>query len=239
MEIYLTRMELNTRSRSVWDDLSNPQRLHKTVSSGFPKIGGQDDLPPHERKTPRNQYRLLHRLEFDRYTGKVVLLVQSRVEPDWSSLGEAYAENIESKSLHDKYSEIGNGTRMIFRLQANPTKRDAATRNPEKPKQRKRVDIRKDEDRIEWLHRKGSECGFRVVNSQIKESVLNLASAQQGSVKFRRELNAPKITLGSVVFEGVLEVTDAESFKNALANGVGGGKAYGFGLLSVAPAREI
>jgi CRISPR system Cascade subunit CasE len=45
------------------------------------------------------------------------------------------------------------------------------------------------------------------------------------------------VTFASVRFEGVLEVRDADRFREALANGIGPGKAYGFGLLSIAPVR--
>lgn len=47
----------------------------------------------------------------------------------------------------------------------------------------------------------------------------------------------PNLTFGAVLFEGVLRVTDAAAFRAALERGIGSGKAYGFGLLSVAPAR--
>lgn len=47
-----------------------------------------------------------------------------------------------------------------------------------------------------------------------------------------------KLTFGSVLFEGVLEITDAERFQKTLQAGIGSGKAYGFGLLSIArPVR--
>jgi CRISPR system Cascade subunit CasE len=45
-----------------------------------------------------------------------------------------------------------------------------------------------------------------------------------------------RLSFGSVLFEGVLEITDAERFQKTLEAGIGSGKAYGFGLLSIAPA---
>ena len=41
----------------------------------------------------------------------------------------------------------------------------------------------------------------------------------------------------SVVFEGVLTVTDADAFRNALVNGIGREKAYGMGLLTIAGVK--
>ena len=36
-----------------------------------------------------------------------------------------------------------------------------------------------------------------------------------------------------MTFEGLLEVTDEELFRNMLVNGLGRGKAYGMGLMTV------
>ena len=48
-----------------------------------------------------------------------------------------------------------------------------------------------------------------------------------------------RLSFGSVVFDGRLEVTDADSFREVLANGIGSGKAFGFGLLSVASGYAL
>jgi len=45
------------------------------------------------------------------------------------------------------------------------------------------------------------------------------------------------MAFGAALFEGVLEVAEAAAFGAALREGVGPGKAFGFGLLSVARAR--
>ena len=42
-----------------------------------------------------------------------------------------------------------------------------------------------------------------------------------------------RVTLGCCEYEGVLEVTDADLFRAALTEGIGRGKAYGLGLLTV------
>jgi CRISPR system Cascade subunit CasE len=42
------------------------------------------------------------------------------------------------------------------------------------------------------------------------------------------------LSFGSVLFEGRLKVTDKEKFLDVLYAGIGTGKAYGFGLLSIA-----
>ena len=42
-----------------------------------------------------------------------------------------------------------------------------------------------------------------------------------------------QVKLLGVTYEGLLTVTDAEKFREALISGIGRGKAYGLGLLTV------
>ena len=43
-----------------------------------------------------------------------------------------------------------------------------------------------------------------------------------------------RVTLGVATFEGVLEVTDPEALRRVLIYGIGRGKAYGCGLMTLA-----
>ena len=43
-----------------------------------------------------------------------------------------------------------------------------------------------------------------------------------------------QITIKTVLFEGILEITNIKDFKHTLINGIGPAKAFGCGLLSVA-----
>ena len=43
----------------------------------------------------------------------------------------------------------------------------------------------------------------------------------------------------AVRFDGLLAVTDPALFRNTLQTGIGSAKAFGFGLLSLAPAEVI
>jgi CRISPR system Cascade subunit CasE len=44
------------------------------------------------------------------------------------------------------------------------------------------------------------------------------------------------VTIGTTVFEGLLRVTDADTFKFALINGIGRAKAYGCGFITIESA---
>ena len=43
----------------------------------------------------------------------------------------------------------------------------------------------------------------------------------------------------AVCFEGVLKVTDEDLFTETVENGIGSAKGFGFGLLSLAPIKEL
>lgn len=102
---------------------------------------------------------------------------------------------------------------------------------------RRRVELRTDEDRTDWLVRQGERMGFQIANLKIEPAVRNVISAKEEKISFTKKRKKEPITYGSVVFEGVLQVTDADKFREALVNGIGQGKAYGFGLLSIAKVR--
>ncbi len=250
MELYLTKIILNPRIRRVQFEIGNPQQLHKTVCGAFPAIENQAHLPHHERLTPRSKFDVLHRLDVDYRSGRAVLLVQSTVKPEWANLRDNFlAEDIEEslavKSIGESYAQIETGLNLLFRLRANPTKRigksDAEAKpkfkESEKGKIRRRVELRTDEEKIAWLKRKGEDAGFRLADVKVKE-VENAVAVAQGKINFSKSPNSPQLTFGAVVYEGVLQVTDADKFREAMQSGIGTGKAYGFGLMSVAPYRE-
>jgi CRISPR system Cascade subunit CasE len=87
---------------------------------------------------------------------------------------------------------------------------------------------------IEWLARKGGAHGFELLSrregGQMVDSVRITA---EGLVRGR--CDGRTITFLSVLFDGLLRVTDADRFATAVEQGIGSGKGFGFGLLSIAP----
>ena len=49
----------------------------------------------------------------------------------------------------------------------------------------------------------------------------------------------PRLELQSALYEGLLSVRDPQALIAALTAGIGSGKAFGFGLLSLAPAGGV
>jgi CRISPR system Cascade subunit CasE len=182
----------------------------------------------------------------------VVVLVQSLVEPHWKFQTSAVVRVDGPKSLSDVINSISPGERYRFRLRVNPTRRvhRRATTGPDPAKGRlrrekpeamgKRVELTREADQIEWLRRQAERAGFHIVSvrrlpdwPESKADVPALTASHTWKIRgFKR---GTQLSLFSVLFEGVLEITDAEAFRCTLQKGIGPGKAFGCGLLSIAP----
>jgi CRISPR system Cascade subunit CasE len=230
--MYLMRAFLNPDSVAVRADLRSPEGLHKTVMRAFVDLQGP---------LARQEHSILHRVDHDE-SGRLVLLVQSDIRPDPSRWPPGYVvdvgtdidlafSNPDNPVIRDVSKEragIGAGRRFLFRLKANTTKRLSAKSPDGTPAQvGKRVPVRGDEARRQWLARHAIVAGFDVDVTSVKISELPPAGSGAGK----------HVTVAGAIFEGVLKVSDDAKFKLALKQGIGPAKAYGFGLLSIAAAR--
>lgn len=243
-EIYMTKLRLNLSNREVRRllDYRNCQNPHKFVMQGFPNVDG-------EKTEVRKKFGILHRLETDSQQRTITLLVQSAFKPVWNFASDELLD-FSQKEIGQIYSLLPNETELMFRLRANPTKR--VGKNFEYPKAekreefdlkfkdkeiRRRVAVYSEKEQIEWLRNKGEQHGFRLTSVQVNSDVANVSTIPNGKIFGEHEKG--KLTFNAVVFDGNLQITDAEKFKNALIDGIGQGKAYGFGLLSIAKSLSF
>jgi CRISPR system Cascade subunit CasE len=202
--------------------------LHQRVLHAFP------DEP--DVTSARERFGVLYRVES--MDGGARILIQSRERPDWSRLPAGYLREPASgpKRIDEQYAQIAVGLEFVFRLRANPTRR-VSERNTGQGEQwrGKRVDLRRDEDQLAWLRRKGEAAGFSLLVVRANPEVGDVRAMPGTAVHGKRQ-GTGRLTFGAVTLEGRLRVTDAARFRQALETGIGSGKAYGFGLLSIAPA---
>lgn len=229
-ELYLSRLRLDPRHHVVQRALADCHVLHQHLMTGLPTAASDH---------ARAEYGVLYRIDVDRASGIPTLLVQTAAPPDWTRMAEAGLLREPApapKDLAAAYESIAVGQRLRFRLRANPTRRVNRSHAGSDPLAGKRVELRDEASQREWLaERKAEPCGFRVRDLAVRPG--DALGPKQGG--WRREAEARrKLTFATVVFDGVLEVTDAEKLRAALRQGIGPGKAYGFGLLSVAPLEE-
>lgn len=232
---HLSRILLNPRHRYVQRDLSDCQSLHQTVLSGFPDLRGA--------VSPRAHLGVLYRLETDRLLP--CLLVQSSVAPTWDRLPAGYLavtdqDNPASKCVTKAYAALSPGQELVFQLRANPTRKIETKSGPRGERRNgKRVPVRGDEARLQWLHGKGVSAGFELLTVRSAPAVPDVRDnpGQQLTGKRRVDGGTPeKLTFDAVTFTGRLRITEVDAFRRTLVEGIGSGKAYGFGLLSIGPA---
>ena len=247
--LYLSRLLLNPRSRQVMSEMAHPYEMHRTLMRAFPNMKGQTEAKA------RETFGVLFRAETDEKKRLVKVYVQSLTEPDWSFFGglNGYlcdgTEELayEHKDIWPTWQKLQSGQILSFRLRANPTKRIAKEGDPLKGK---RVQLRLEDDQIAWLLRKGREMGkdmpggFDLLTKKVSDGqgneflVPRVHVIPEGKYTGRKkdETVGRSTTHFAVHFEGLLQVTDPEAFRQTLIRGIGSGKAFGFGLLSVAPA---
>jgi CRISPR system Cascade subunit CasE len=236
--LYLSRLVLNRHSRLVVRDLGSCQELHRTILSAFPSgLAGETGA--------RHGAGVLFRLD-DAPDGRPRLLVQSRLEPDWSRLPLEYLaspgqaiENPACKRVDEHYDRLRAGQELLFRLRANPTKKiDTKSAADGERRNGRRVLLTDDTAQREWLQRKATQHGFSLLATSRAGGSADVRAGQRPNVTgFVRTSGDPRtrnLTFGAVLFDGRLRIADAPRFRDSLEQGIGSGKAYGFGLLSVA-----
>ena len=222
--MYLSRLLLSHRSSRVLREIEQPHEMHRTLMRAF----GQADQPNEARKT----FEVLFRVDTYSHERKVVAYVQSAVEPDWQTIGNITGyllpasggtPNPATREIDALIQSVVVGRAYSFRLRANPTKRRSDTG--------KRVGLYQEEEQVEWLRRKAKHGGFRIIRLNV---------APEGVLKGRKYDGRKRHALRhhSVRFDGLLVVTAEEEFRSTIVRGIGSGKAYGFGLLSLGlPSR--
>jgi CRISPR system Cascade subunit CasE len=221
-ELHLSRLILNSRSRQVQRDLGNCQALHRTIMSGFGDVDGG-----------RAAVSALFRLDIDRRTGSMRVLVQSARCPRWAFADDYLLDPPEVKRIEGAINGIVEGRELVFLLVANPTRKITKLTSAGMPtKNGTRVPIRSEEGRAVWLHRQGAAAGVEVLLARSQPEAFGIPG--RGWKPAASDDRMLKLTLDGVRFTGRLRVADPERFRHAVLTGIGPGKAYGYGLLSPA-----
>jgi CRISPR system Cascade subunit CasE len=165
--------------------------------------------------------------------GRAMILVQSAAWPDWfyAFQNTSFLVACERKT-YDPYFVKGQSLR--FRLVANPLRRlsqHSREADGQPVKERwigKRVPVRNDQ-LFDWLARRAESAGFLVdkERTQVQPGYIYVHKKNKAGDQGQR--------LRTVRYDGILLVTDADRLRETVIRGLGPGKAYGMGLLSLAP----
>ena len=121
---------------------------------------------------------------------------------------------------------IRAGTAYHFRLAANPT----FSRSAGDGKRGKVCAHITAEQQKGWLLARCEKSGFRLDSDGFE-------IVRRSILRFSKGAERRNVTLGVCEFEGLLTVTEETPFRAALTEGIGRGKAYGQGLLTVVRPR--
>lgn len=224
--MFLTQMELHPGRRGTRFLLGSPQRMHAEVLSAFPSHSGPG--------------RVLWRLDCEA-NRRLLLYVVAAEKPDLTGLVERAGWPTTSTwrtAAYDRFlARLAPGQRWVFRLTANPVH---SVRSDERPGVRGRaVPHRTVAHQQQWLIDRAGRLGvaFDEDDGQASFAVSSRGISQftKGEPEAANGGRRRRVSLSHARFDGVLEVVDPDRLRSALVDGVGRAKAYGCGLLTLAP----
>ena len=184
--------------------------------------------------TVRNRHKgFLFRIDpFPENQVVIFVLSGDSIVPNWDYAFQNASYLLAGEPIVTKgRKDYSKGEKYRFRLKANATKRNSVKTANNKPGNRIPVEY----DQLKnWLKRKSEFCGFSFLSEEV--------NVNPGYVRFRKKPKSGENNsngwnrLFSAQFEGHLTIEDENLFIQALESGIGPAKAFGFGLLSLAPA---
>lgn len=228
----MLHLSLLTLPRSVgrWRFMTSYQ-LHQILWRGFPGLDRGE-----------NENRFLYRHD-ERETEHSVL-VQSATIPDWSFLAdEAEGTTADVKAFDP--ARLVEGISLRFLLRANPvvtrkyedgSKRRIAVGSDREQLARKRGmnkdDLPTREQMLfDWIEKNGNEGGFAIERGENERILCDVGPNHDITV--HKPGKKDSVVLTAIDFTGILRVTDPAAFANTLQRGIGRGRAFGCGLISV------
>lgn len=210
MMINLTQLELDRRDGRALRLLGDPYELHRFI---WTVVGHTDDPG-----------RILYRLEDANglTSGAPTVLVQTeRVAKPIIGNNEPPYVRVRSKSVE---VSLRIGATYRFRSRVNPVHSVAV----EAPGTRgKRVGVYDAAKQQEWFERRMQKSGL---------CIRDVLHRREPWLQFVRRNHSGRrtLTFSSAFFEGLLEVDDPDKAERAIVSGIGPGKGFGFGLISLA-----
>ncbi len=238
--MYLTRFRVNTARREAKRLLSSPNRLHGAVNMAFAQSPTQKTEGP----------RVLWRLDQD-HPAQTNLFIVSPSRPDLTHLVEqagwpaSDTPGWTTFSYQEFLDALAEGDTWGFRLTANPVHYVRRDRDaPGAPT--KRTAHLTPRHQMQWLLTRQEQAGFEITcksaeNRMTEQDMYELNVHDRRPLQFRRRTeessDGQDVRFVKVTFEGRLKITDLARFQRTLTHGLGKAKAYGCGLMTLAPVR--
>lgn len=221
MSVWLTRIIPDPRSRDARRDTEGTGAavsLHRRLMSLFPENAGPD---------ARARMGILFRTE-DTPAGTHILL-QSTLEPDTTRLPDGYGTTV-TRPLDPLLDALRPGLTIRYRCVASAVRKPGATT-------RQLYDLPavvalRGAAADEWWLRQADAAGLKALS--VQSHPLDAVRGQRGTTGSAAE---QRIRHSRLQFDGTAAIVDPDVLRAKITEGIGRGKAYGCGLLSIAPAR--
>ncbi|MGW5122358.1 type I-E CRISPR-associated protein Cas6/Cse3/CasE [Streptomyces noursei] len=234
--MFLTRFRLNTARMGARRLITSPQSMHAAVMASFAQ------KPDHQGDGPRVLWRLDQQSR-----SEVLLYIVSPDRPDLTHLveqaGWPTTGSWQTKPYGPFLARLAADDTWAFRLTANPV--HSIRRNDAEPT--KRTAHATPRHQLDWLLKRQVDAGFEIVEKAERrpdglegawhEVVVHNRSDLAFSKRNESDARVHKVTLTRVTFDGRLRVLDPDAFRRTLTLGLGKAKAYGCGLMTLAPAE--
>ncbi|WP_399935855.1 type I-E CRISPR-associated protein Cas6/Cse3/CasE [Streptomyces kanamyceticus] len=246
---YLSRVRINPLRAESRKLLASPRAMHAAVQGGLP------GLP--------DQKRTLWRLDADN-SHRPQLFVLTTDKPDWTHLVEqagwpdADGDHYAVRDYAPLLQQLALGRSFAFRLTANPVQN---TNRPDKPTSRQQARIEAGDRRsfrlghrtaaaqLNWFLTRTARWGFDIPTAPHLDDTHDTHGEPPRDIRItarqRRSFGKGTVTgkeaqvvMNAVTFEGRLRITDVTLLTERLLAGIGPTKAYGCGLLTLAPLPE-
>ncbi|MEV7416614.1 type I-E CRISPR-associated protein Cas6/Cse3/CasE [Streptomyces sp. NPDC089919] len=219
MPAWLTRIIPDPRAHEVRRDHGSATGMHRRIMSLFPEHAGPD---------PRARFHVLYRTE-DSPTGSQ-LLIQSSERPDLAKLPAGYGQSA-SKPLDALLDALRPGLTVQYRCVASPVRKPGRTTRAlyDLPAAVPLSGAAADE----WWVRQAAAAGLQpqtVSSRPLDTALVQRAASGPGTPQ--------RFQHARTQFDGTATIVDADELRTKLLDGIGRGKAYGCGLLTIAPPRR-
>jgi len=223
---YLSRIYLNPLRRQTQAFLRNPEKLHAAVLNGIP--------------TQPVTERILWRVEPDP-SHRAELLVLSQTRPSWEALIEqggwpnADQPQARTADLQPLLDTINLGRSFRLRVRVNPVVSTKAPppNDPGRTRTRGHPVPVKSQDQPRWFLDHLPGWGYQPITNSTGQP--ELVQLERASVRFTRRPETAPVTLAAATFEARVTIADHTAATRSMLQGVGRARAYGFGLVTLAP----
>jgi len=214
--MYLSRVQVDPVHRGAQRLLGSAQAMHAAVLGAFDTV-------------EMDQSRVLWRVDTD--ARGVFLYTVSQAEPNFADFlaqigSSGSSQGWSCRDYDPLLQRLKDGQQWAFRLTANPSFADPAHGG----KRFGNVTVAQQE---QWLLRRSERCGFEVCQH---DDSIDLVVKDRRLDKFNR--GGRIVTISKATYDGLLRVVNVERLREAMVTGIGHAKAYGCGLLTLAPVMQ-